>query len=115
MAKIYISSTYEDLQKEREATAQTLRRLGHQPICMEDYTATDKRPLDKCLEDVRCCDAYIGLFAWRYGFIPDGCDKSISHLEYEAAGQAGIPRLVFLLHEKASWPVVQMPEDRPNF
>jgi hypothetical protein len=61
--------------------------------------------MDKCLEDVRGCDAYVGLFAWRYGFIPDGCDKSISHLEYETAGQAGIPRLVFLLHEKASWPV----------
>lgn len=33
MAKIYISSTYEDLKKEREVTAQALRRLGHQPIC----------------------------------------------------------------------------------
>jgi hypothetical protein len=105
MVKIYISSTYEDLKKEREAAAQVIRRLGHHPIYMEDYVAADKRPLEKCLDDVRSSDAYVGIFAWRYGFIPDGFAKSITHLEYEAAGQAGIPRLVFLLHDKASWPV----------
>jgi hypothetical protein len=75
MAKIYISSTYEDLEKEREAAAEAIRRLGHTTLAMEDYVAADKRPLDKCLEDVRNCDVYIGIFAWRYGDIPDGYDK----------------------------------------
>ena len=92
MAVIYISSTYEDLKNERQAAAQAVRRLGHSTKAMEDDAASDKRPLDKCLEDVRKCDAYVGIFAWRYGFIPDGTDKSITHLEYEAAKKAGIPR-----------------------
>jgi hypothetical protein len=39
-------------------------------IAMEHYVAADQRPLDKCLEDVCGCDLYIGLFAWRYGYIP---------------------------------------------
>ena len=105
MAVIYISSTYEDLKKEREAAAQAVRRLGHRTIAMEDYVASDKRPLDKCLDDVRTSDAYVGIFAWRYGFIPDGFDKSITHLEYEAAKEAGIPCLIFLLDETADWQV----------
>jgi len=105
MAKIYISSTYTDLKKEREAAAKAIQRLEHQAIAMENYVASDRRPVDKCLADVKRCDAYIGIFAWRYGFIPHGYDKSITHLEYEAAKQAGIPCLIFLLEENAPWPV----------
>jgi formylglycine-generating enzyme required for sulfatase activity/predicted Ser/Thr protein kinase len=105
MAKIYISSTYDDLKKEREAAAKAIRRLKHQAIAMEDYVASDQRPLDKCLQDVRSSDAYVGIFAWRYGFIPHGYDKSITHLEYETAKKAGIPCLIFLLEKNAPWPV----------
>jgi formylglycine-generating enzyme required for sulfatase activity/predicted Ser/Thr protein kinase len=104
MARIYISSTYEDLKKEREAAAKAVRRLGHQPVYMEDYVAGPQRPVEKCLQDVRSCDIYIGIFAWRYGFIPDGYDKSITHLEYEAANKAGIPCLIFLMDQEAPWP-----------
>lgn len=103
MAKIYISSTYEDLKKEREAAAKAVRRLGHQPVYMEDYVAGPQQPVEKCLQDVRRCDIYIGIFAWRYGFIPDGYDKSITHLEYETAQKNGIPCLIFLTEKKAPW------------
>jgi serine/threonine-protein kinase len=103
MAKIYISSTYEDLKDEREAAAKAVRRLGHQPVYMEDYVAGPQRPVEKCLQDVRTCDAYVGIFALRYGFIPDGYDKSITHLEYEAAKKNGIPCLLFLLDDNAKW------------
>jgi hypothetical protein len=105
MARIYISSTSKDLEKEREAAAQAVRRLGHQSVYMKDYVASPQLPVDKCLQDVRSCDFYVGIFAWRYGFIPNGYDKSITHLEYETAKKAGIPRLIFLLDQKASWPV----------
>jgi formylglycine-generating enzyme required for sulfatase activity/predicted Ser/Thr protein kinase len=104
MAKIYISSTYVDLKEEREAAAQAVRRLGHQSIAMEDYVASDKRPVKKCLQDVRSCNVYVGIFAWRYGYIPPGYDKSITHLEYETAKEAGIPCLIFLMDPEAPWP-----------
>jgi formylglycine-generating enzyme required for sulfatase activity/predicted Ser/Thr protein kinase len=105
MAKIYISSTYVDLKEEREAAAQAIRRLGHQPVYMEDYVASPRQPIDKCMQDVKECAAYVGIFAWKYGFIPEGYDKSITHLEYETARKAGLPCLVFLLEENAAWPV----------
>jgi formylglycine-generating enzyme required for sulfatase activity len=104
MLKIYISSSYKDLEEERKAAAQAVRSMDHVAIGMEDYEASDSRPVDKCLDDVRSCDVYIGIFAWRYGFIPKGYDKSITHLEYKEAGKAGIPRLIFLLKETAPWP-----------
>ena len=91
MAKIYISSTYVDLKKEREAAAKAVQRLEDQAIAMENYVAADQRPLDKCLQDVKSCDVYVGIFAWRYGVIQNGYDKSITHLEYETAKHAGIP------------------------
>jgi len=105
MAKIYISSTFEDLKDERKKAAQAVRRLEHQAVCMEDYVSESRQPLEKCIHDVRQCEAYIGIFAWRYGFIPEGYHKSITHLEYEAARDAGIPCLIFILDPKARWSV----------
>jgi len=102
-SKIYISSTYEDLETHRKAVYDTLRQWQIDVIAMEDYIASDKRPLDKCLEDVSQCDVYIGLFAWRYGYIPQGQNKSITHLEYERAQATQKPCFIFMLHEDAMW------------
>jgi Domain of unknown function (DUF4062) len=70
MSTIYLSSTYDDLKDHRAAVAQVLRRAGHTVIGMEDYAAYDERPRDKCVADVVRSDLYVGLFAWRYGFVP---------------------------------------------
>lgn len=98
MAKIYISSTYSDLIDERNAAVEAVLRLRQHAIAMEHYVATDQRPLEKCVSDVQSSDIYVGIIGWRYGFIPDGHDKSITHLELEAATAAKIPRLIFLCH-----------------
>ena len=106
MTKIYLSSTYSDLKEHREAVYRALRKMHHDVIAMEDYVATDQRPLDKCLEDVRSCDLYIGLFAWRYGYIPlenNPEQQSITELEYRTAVKQGKPTLLFLLDENAPW------------
>lgn len=107
MAKIYLSSTYSDLKEYREAVYRTLHQMGHSVIAMEDYVATDQRPLAKCVSDVAACEIYIGLFAWRYGYIPleegNPDRKSITELEYRTACQQEIPRLVFLLDEDVAW------------
>src|SRR5262249_25677159 len=103
--RIYISSTYEDLKDYREAVTRALRKIkGVGIIAMEDYVAEGSRPLDKCLADVRSCDVYVGIVAWRYGFIPekDNPDsKSITEREYLEAQDK--KRLVFLLKEDAPW------------
>ena len=85
MAKIYVSSTFNDLQEFREQVRTSLRSMGHEDIAMEYYTAGEKRPVDKCLDDVANADIYVGIFAWRYGYIPDGYDRSITEQEYRKA------------------------------
>jgi tetratricopeptide (TPR) repeat protein len=111
VARIYISATYSDLIECRKAVYDALRSMKHDVIAMEHYVAADQRPLDKCLEDVASCDLYIGIFAWRYGYVPTKDNpekKSITELEFRHAVAKGIPCLLFLLHENAPWPPSQM-------
>jgi Domain of unknown function (DUF4062)/HEAT repeats len=111
LARIYVSSTFSDLQNYRKAVSVALRRLGHEDVAMEYYVAEDKRPLDRCLEDVGSCDAYVGIFAWRYGYVPDTGNPdqlSITELEYRRAKAVGKTCLVFLISEDADWPKAKM-------
>jgi hypothetical protein len=104
VAEIYISSTYQDLKDCRLRANDALRGLGHTVRAMETYVAEDGRSLDVCRRDVRECALYVGIFAWRYGWIPPGETKSITHLEYEQARVAGKTCLIFLLEDNAPWP-----------
>ena len=103
MAKIYLSSTYKDLAEARAAVYRVLRKMGHDVVAMEDYAASDQRPLDQCLADVAASDLYIGLFAWSYGYIPPHQERSITELEFRQAERCHKPCLLFLLHEDAPW------------
>ena len=97
--KVYLSATQKDLLEYRAAVHAVARRLEIEDVAMEAYGADVRPPLDRCLADVRRCDLYIGLFAWRYGFRPPGQESSITELEYREALAAGKPCLVFLLAE----------------
>lgn len=109
--RVYVSSTYQDLKECRQAIRLALQRMGLDDIAMETYTAGEERPIDRCLDDVRSADIYVGVLAWRYGFVPPGEHISITELEYRAAGEAGIPRLIFLLGPDAPWPRSAMDKD----
>lgn len=106
--RVYVSSTFQDLQECRAQVRLALQRLGVEDVAMETYVAEEVRPLERCLSDVRSCDLYIGVFAWRYGYVPDGRDKSITELEYDEAGAAGLTRLIFMHDERAPWPPVSV-------
>ena len=106
MPSIYVSSTFLDLQEHRQAVDRALRRLAHDVRAMEDYVAADERPLARCLADVAACDVYVGIIAWRYGYVPahdNPAHSSITELEYREATRLNKPRLIFLLSEDAPW------------
>jgi hypothetical protein len=107
--KIYLSSTLEDLREHRETVAMSLRSMGHDVLGMEQYTAEDIRPLDRCLADVQSSDVHVVMAAWRYGFIPTDAvnrkrKRSITELEYETALEHKIAVLAFLLDPASPWP-----------
>ncbi len=104
MFKVYISSTFDDLEDFRRAALDAVLVAKYLPVGMEHYRAGEGPPLDRCLQDVRTCDAYIGIFAWKFGFRPGNGEKSITQLEYEEAAKNKIPRYIFLLQEEANWP-----------
>lgn len=110
MVTIYLSSTYEDLKDYRRVVFDALRQSGYQVIAMEDYVATDQRPVDKCLQDVEKADIYIGLFAFRYGYVPPASHNnskgwSVTELEFRHAEGLKRPALTFIAKEAAGIPL----------
>src|ERR1700693_4729947 len=107
MRTVYISSSRDDLEEHRREVAETLRASGFQVEGMENYRARDDNPRAGSESDAAKCDIYLGIFAWRYGYVPEENNpegKSITELEYSAAGRAERPRLIFLLADDAPWP-----------
>jgi len=112
MARIYVSSTFSDLEEYRAKVIHTINGMAdHKAVAMEYYPAADRPPVEKCLADVAGCEVYVGIFAWRYGYIPFDCNpegKSITELEYRYAQEKNIPCLIFLVDTKADWPLDRM-------
>jgi hypothetical protein len=107
MLRVFLSSTYADLVEYRRKVLDSLAKAGHQAVGMEHFTASDQRPLAKCLADVEECDLCIGILAWRLGFQPEEGNpqgKSITELEIRHAQSLGKPCLIFILHEDVPWP-----------
>jgi Domain of unknown function (DUF4062) len=101
--KVFLSSTYNDLVGYRAVAIETIRRFGWFSVAMEDFLSNDERPKDLCLNLVKKCDLYIGIFAHRYGHIPKGDDQSITEQEYRCARASGIECLVFFINEDYPW------------
>jgi hypothetical protein len=96
---IFVGSTFEDLKEHRRKVRETLGRLETYVKGMEQFGATSEDPLEKCLAEVNKCKIYVGIFGMRYGAIPQGYDKSFTHLEYERAQKRNLPSLIFIQDE----------------
>lgn len=101
---VFVSSTFVDLAEHRATVQGAIRQLGVADISMENFGARDERPKAECLRIIeQDTDTFVGIYAHRYGFVPKGEKKSITEAEYDAAGQYGIPRLVYVVNEDALW------------
>ena len=100
MKKVMISSTALDLPDHRNQVRDACLRQGMFPLMMEHLPASDADAIAESLRIVNEADIYLGVFAYRYGYVPKGHDISITEMEYNRAVERGIPRLLFLMHEK---------------
>lgn len=84
-------------------------------VAMGDFGARDQRSPEVCRAEVCGCAVYLGVIGFRYGTPVTGRDDGVSYTEFEfdVAGHAGMPRLVFLLEETtATVPVALVDVDR---
>ena len=111
--KFYISSTFKNLQEERNLLAEYLSKNLQLPIRTE--IASSDPVLNQCLADVEACDTMILLVASSYGTIvvgPDGQRLSITHHEFLHATKMGKPVLAFeLTYVPAPTPPLTMEEE----
>jgi hypothetical protein len=102
---VFIGSTKDDLKEYRQAVIDAVLGLDLHPIGMEHWSAEDAQAVEVCKREVLKAEIYIGIYAHRYGWQPDGYDgKSITELEYDWAGEHNIPRFCFIVDPTHAWP-----------
>lgn len=123
--RIFLSSTSADLHDYREQVRDTILRAGNLPLLIEDDDQPDKDMLQCRYDKIQEADLFMGLYAYRYGYVPGsdvlyrktdgtiaaGDDKtSLIEWEYCWALERGLPVFLFAIgldeHSSppADWP-----------
>jgi tetratricopeptide (TPR) repeat protein len=112
MNNVFISSTSKDLAEYRKAAIDACLELKLFPVAMEYFEAIDAGATAASLKKLDECDLYIGIFAFRYGYIEAGYDKSVTELEYDGAEERKLERVCFVLDPKHPFPTEFIDSDR---
>jgi hypothetical protein len=97
--KAMISSTTRDLPRHRQHALDACLRQGFMPKMMEHLPPSPEDAVQLSLRLVAEADVYVLILGLRYGDIPDGYDKSYTHLEFDRAVEKKMPILVLLSAE----------------
>lgn len=93
--RVFISSVISGMETFREAAAQGVATLRHEPRMAEDYGASSDTPQQKCLAGVRDADIVVLLIGERYGQ-PQESGLSATHEEYREAKEEGRDVFAFI-------------------
>ncbi len=101
--KVFISSTVVDLIEYRKKAVEVLLRYKDTPIAMEYFGSQSEEPTRVCETEIQECDLFVGIYAYRYGFVPQGGETSITRREYELAQHLKKPCLCFIVKDDFPW------------
>jgi hypothetical protein len=94
--QVFISSTFRDLQKEREAVLKAVLELNHMPAGMELFPASDDSAWQLIKDVIDSSDYYVLIIAGRYGSM-DEVGIGYTEKEYQYAVSVNKP-VIPLLH-----------------
>lgn len=98
--QIFISSTFDDLTKERSKVVATILKSNHFPIGMEMFSADNIEQWEQIKRTIDSSDYYILIIKRRYGSMTkEGI--SYTEKEYNYAKKKKIPVLVFIASKNA--------------
>lgn len=97
--QVFLSSTYKDLQSERQLVITEILKAGCIPVGMELFPASHSDPLGYIKKVIDDCDYYIIIIAGRYGSEYDGI--SFTEREFNYALEQG-KKIVAFVHRNPS-------------
>ena len=114
MSAIFLSGTFEDLRRERNAILDVCHRLKITPISQEIFGASPKNPVEVIKSEINsdACCLYILIQGFRYGsFVPtDMIPKELPYgqrrhisfceVEFDYARFFGKPRFVYIKNKR---------------
>lgn len=94
--QVFVSSTFEDLKKERAKIFSALLDNDCIPTGMEQFHAIPLSQWDYITKMIDISDYYVLIVAGRYGSIDEKTGKSFTEAEFDYAMQKQVPVLAFL-------------------
>jgi hypothetical protein len=96
--QVFVSSTFADLQEERQQVIQALMEMDCIPAGMELFPATDEEQWEFIKRIIDDCDYYLLIIGGRYGSVSSE-GISYTEMEYDYAVSKGL-KVIALLHDE---------------
>lgn len=98
-AKIFISSTFKDLQQYRKNVIAALEQMGIEVLAMEKFGGYPNEATSVCNSVIDECSIFVGIYGFYYGYCPSIGGSSITEQEYDYARNKGKPCLCYFAHD----------------
>ena len=97
--QVFVSSTFLDLEMDRQRAVTTILSAGHIPAGMELFTPADESQLNVVYDWIDASDVFMLILGTRYGTVEPKSGKSYTQLEYEYAVKKQKPHFVCVMGE----------------